>query len=64
MRIFFSDPYRYGRSLLDLLKSGELSVEQDNLEEHLLKTYNDILCHESLQERLDSAVADQLSRPV
>ena len=53
MRSFFSDPYRYGRSLLDPPKSGELSVEQDKLEEHLLKTYSDALRHESLQERVD-----------
>ena len=53
MRSFFSDPYRYGRSLLDPPKSGELSVEQDKLEEHLFKTYSDALRHESLQERVD-----------
>ena len=52
MRSFFSDP-SYGRSLLGLPKSGKLSVEQDKLEEHLLKTYTDVLRHESLQERLD-----------
>ena len=40
--------YRCGRLLLDPPKSGELSVEQDNLEEHLLKTCNDVLHHESL----------------
>ena len=53
MRSFFSDPYRYGRSLLDPPKSGELSVEQDKLEEHLLITYSDALRHESLQEKVD-----------
>ena len=52
-RAIFSDPYRYGRSLLDPPKSGELSVEQDKLEDHLLKTYSDALRHESLQERVD-----------
>ena len=34
---FFSDSYRYGRSLLHPPKSGELSIEPDKLEEHLLK---------------------------
>ena len=48
MRSFFSKPYRYGRSLLDPPKSGELSVEQEKLEEHLLKTYIDVLRIESL----------------
>ena len=52
-KLFFSDPYRYGRSLLDPPKSGELSVEQDKLEDHLLKTYSDALRHEFLQERVD-----------
>ena len=53
MRSFFSDPNGFGRSLLDPLKSGELSVEKEKLEEHLLKTYSDVLLHEFLQEKLD-----------
>ena len=46
MTNFFSDPYTYRISLHDPPKSGELSIEQDKLEEHLLRTYSDVLRHE------------------
>ena len=52
-RRFFSDPYRYGKALLDPPKSGELRVDMGELEEHLTNTYSDDLRHIPLQVRRD-----------
>ena len=55
-RRFFSDPYRYGKALLDPPKSGELKVDRGELEEHLINTYSDDLRHIPLQVRRDIPV--------
>ena len=49
--------------LITLLFSGILSVEKEELEEHLHKTYIDVLRHESLQERLDFPAVPLPARP-
>ena len=50
-RRFFNDPYRYGKTLLDSPKSGELRVDTGELEEHLTNTYSDDLHRIPLQTR-------------
>ena len=55
-RRFFSDPYRYGKVLLDPPKSGELKVDRGELEEHLTNMYSDGLRHIPLQVRRDIPV--------
>ena len=55
-RRFFSDPYRYGKALLDPPKSGELKMDRGELEEHLTNTYSDYLRHIPLQVRRDIPV--------
>ena len=55
-RRFFSDPYRYGKALLDPPKSGELKVDKGELEEHFTNMYSDDLHHIPLQVRRDIPV--------
>ena len=60
-RRFFSDPYRYGKALLDPPKSGELKMDRGELEEHLTNTYSDYLRHIPLQVRRDIPVVSLLA---